>query len=353
MKNIYLRGNNWYADFTFHGKRQRFMIGPSRKGAEAVIAKKKAEIAEGKFLDVQKQLKPIEFHAFAVEYLAWAKANKKPLSVKQNIYQLRKLEEEFGGKNLHELTMWTIEKYKSKRKEKVGPSAINGEIRLLKHFFNKAVEWRKVKDNPAKKIKLLKGEKQRTRFLSQEEAQRLLMCSTEPLRSIAAVALNTGMRKSEIFSLKWPEVNFDQKLITILDSKNHEIRKIPINETAQRVLKEIPRYGEFVFSHKGGKPYTSVQKAFNHAKQKAGIEGFVFHSLRHTFASWLVMLGVDLTTVMQLLGHKSLAMTTKYAHLSPAHKTKAINLLDNVSSSRMAQETVLAPTLGNVVSISR
>ena len=344
MKNIYLRGTNWYADFTFHGKRQRFMIGPSRKGAEA-------EIAEGRFLDVKKELKHVSFHEFAVEYLAWAKVNKKPLSYKQNVCQMRKLEGAFGKKNFQEITSWDVEKYKGKRKNEVGPSAVNGEIRLLKHMFSMAVQWGKMKEHPGKAVKLLKGEKQRDRFLSHEEAQRLLTCCAEPLRSIVMVALNTGMRRLEILSLRWPEVNFDQKLITVLDSKNHEVRKISMNETVQKVLKEIPRYGEHVFSYKDGKPYTSVQKSFNHVKAKAGLlDDVVFHSLRHTFASWLVMAGVDITTVMRLLGHRSLSVTMRYSHLSPSHQSKAVSVLDNL---RMAQESHQPTHGGNVVKINR
>jgi integrase len=351
-KNLYKRGENWYADFTFMKVRRRFLVGPSAKGAEKIISKIKADIAENKFLDKRQELKLIPFHEFAISYLQWAKVNKKPLSYRQNIYQMRRLEETFSKKNFQEIMSLEIERYKMKRKAEVGPSAVNGELRLLKHMFTMAVQWGKMKEHPGKAVKLLKGEKQRDRFLTHEEAQRLISNCVEPLRSIVMVALNTGMRRLEILSLKWLEVNFDQKLLTVLDSKNHEVRKIPMNGTVQGVLKKLPHHREFVFSHLNGKPYTSIQKAFNHAKAKAGLlDNVVFHSLRHTFASWLVMAGVDITTVMKLLGHRSLSVTMRYSHLSPSHQSKAVNVLDNIEELRTAQKPHQLMQGKNVVSI--
>jgi integrase len=345
--SIYQRGKNWYVDFTFHGQRIREMIGPSRKGAEAVIAKRKAEIAENKFLDVRKELELIGFHEFAVKYISWSKANKKPLSYREDIYKMRRLEKEFGKQNIQDITTWRIEKWKSKRKEEVGPSCLNGELRLIKHMFSKAIEWGKGKENPAKMVKLLKGERQRVRFLSPEETQIFLSNCTDHLKSIAMVVLNTGLRKSEVLGLRRDQVNFEQGIITLIDTKNSERRDIPMNQTVQAVLKEIPYHGEFVFSDGNGRRFTSLQHSFERARKKSGIEDFHFHDLRHCFASNLVMAGVDIMTVKELLGHKTLAMTLRYSHLSPAHKTRAVNVLDR--SLNPPQEEMLK----KVVSISR
>src|SRR5512139_2001939 len=114
---IYQRGENWYIDFTFKGQRIRESIGPSRKGAEKVIAKRKAEIAENKYLDVRKDPDPVKFHDFAVEYLQWAKANKKVSTCARELYIVRNLDKEFAGKNMQDITPWLIEKWKSKRAE--------------------------------------------------------------------------------------------------------------------------------------------------------------------------------------------------------------------------------------------
>lgn len=346
---VYLRGDNYYIDFIFHGKRVREMIGPSRKGAEKVIAKRKAEIAENKFLDVRKELKPIDFHTFAVEYITWAKANKKLLSYKEDIHKMRRLEKHFGKRNFQEITAWHIEKWKSKRKEEVGPSCLNGELRLIKHMFSKAIEWGKAKENPARTVKVLKGEVKRVRFLTLAEIQSLLSNCMEHLRPIVTVALHTGMRKSEILTLKWDGVNFEQGIITLLDTKNHERRDIPINETVKTILREITRRGDYVFSQENGKRFSSLQHSFETAKKKSGIEDFHFHDLRHCFASHLIMAGEDLNTVAELLGHKGLEMTRRYAHLSPKFKKRAVNILDRLMSLNPPQEEMLK----KVVSITR
>ena len=122
---IYQRGKNWYIDFTFHGERIREMIGPSRKGAEKFIAKRKAEIAENKFLDKREELEPVKFYDFAKEYLEWAKANKKGSSYKREISRMRALDKEFGTKTLQEIATWQIEKYKTRRKDEVKPASVN------------------------------------------------------------------------------------------------------------------------------------------------------------------------------------------------------------------------------------
>jgi hypothetical protein len=123
---VYQRGKNYYIDFTFHGQRIREMIGPSRKGAEKVIAKRKAEIAENKFLDVRKDPDPIKFYDFAKEYLQWAKANKKPSSYVRDLSLMRQLNTEFEEKAIQEITTWQIEKYKAKRNQETrrGPGIL-------------------------------------------------------------------------------------------------------------------------------------------------------------------------------------------------------------------------------------
>lgn len=127
---VYQRGKNWYIDFTFHGERIREMIGPSRKGAEKVIAKRKAEIAENKFLDVRKEPEPISFYDFAKEYLQWAKANNKPSSYIRDLSLMRQLNSEFESKSIQEITTWQIEKYKAKRKDEIKrPGAVMGSYK--------------------------------------------------------------------------------------------------------------------------------------------------------------------------------------------------------------------------------
>lgn len=135
------------------------------------------------------------------------------------------------------------------------------------------------------------------------------------LKPILTVAVHTGMGKGEILGLKWEQVNFEQGIITILDSKNHERRG-----------------QDLVFSNRNGKPIDGafLYLAFYEALEKSRIGDFRFHDPRHTFASNLVMQGVDLNTVRELLGHKGLKMTLRYAHLAPGYRARAVNILDRV-----------------------
>lgn len=393
--SIYKRGENWYIDFTFKGQRIRESIGPSRKGAEKVIAKRKAEIAENKFLDVRKEPDPIKFHEFAKEYLQWAKANKKPSSWDREISTMRRLDKEFGEKILQEITPWQIEKWKTKRKEAIKrpdaviglfkkqgkdgiekeiwyvefasprgakgrrtfktrqeaegylkrsqtpiqPATLNRELSLLKHMYTKAIEWGKCKENPAKKVKKLKGEVKRVRYLMPDEVQILLSNCKDDLKPIVSLAVHTGMRQGELFGLRWEQVNLEQGIITLHDTKNGERRDIPMDETVKTILRGIKKKEDqvYVFCNEAGKAFVRLQRSFEVALKKCGIEDFRFHDLRHTFASNLVMAGEDLNTVRELLGHKDLTMTLRYAHLSPNHKTKAINVLDRVMSQNPPQ----------------
>jgi integrase len=350
---IYQRGENWYIDFTFKGQRIRESIGPSRKGAEKVIAKRKAAIAENKFLDKRKDPEPVKFYDFAKEYLQWSKVNKKASTYNREICIMRGLDKEFEGKTIQEITAWQIEKWKSKRKETLVAGSVNRELTLLKHIFSKAIEWGKLKESPAKGVKRFKGETKRVRFLMPDEIQKLLSNCGDllegNLKPIVTIAVHTGMRKGELLGLEWDRVNFEQGIISLFDTKNHERRDIPMDETVRATLQSIERKENLIFSNKSGERIDNVRvhRAFHEVLKRSDIIDFHFHDLRHTFASNLVMQeGVELNDVRELLGHKSMSMTLRYAHLSPKHKTKIINILDRVMSQN-------PPQVSNVVELRR
>ncbi len=335
---IFKRGENWYISFWFKGERIKESIGPSRRIAEAVIAKRKAEIAENKYLDKRKELPPVKFHDFAVEYLKWAEVNHKPSSRVRELSNMRTLERGFGEKNIHEITTWSIEQWKVKRKAAVKASSINRELATLKSMLNKAVEWGKLKEAP-RKVKLLKGVKERLRYLMPDEVQRLISNCSAHLKPIVIVAIHTGMRKSEFLNLRWNQIDLEKGIITLTDTKNDQRRYVPLDETVKSTLSGMERKGEFVFrGKKDGRPLVWIELSFHNAVEKSGIEDFKIHDMRHTFASNLVMAGIDLMTVKELLGHKSIEMTMRYAHLAPEHKMRAVNILDQVLNRPQGQD---------------
>jgi integrase len=326
---VFKKGKNWFIDYYVQGRRKRESIGPSKELAQLILKKRKVRIAENKFLDVRKQ-KKLHFRDMARLYLeSYSKPNKR--SWDRDELSIKHLSAFFGGKHLHEITALDIENYKVERRQKVSPATVNRELACLKHIFNKAIEWGKLDINPASKVKKFREPNQRVRYLEEEEIERLYEACSEHLRPIVAVALNTGMRKSEILNLKWADVNLRTRVITILNSKNDEKREVPINEDLARTLLRVPKNAKspYVFCKEDGMPYLSVKTAFRAALRRAKIRNFRFHDLRHTFASHLVMRGVGLKTVQELLGHKTINMTLRYSHLSPDYKRAPVEKLSS------------------------
>mgnify|MGYP001389065414 CR=1 FL=1 len=152
------------------------------------------------------------------------------------------------------------------------------------------------------------------------------------------------MRKGEIQNLKWENVDFLTNIITLPRTKNGEKKHLPMNDCVRNILTEIEKRADspYIFYNTQGKPF-HFRKTFSRVIKRAGIIDFHFHDLRHTFASYLAMAGVDLNTIRDLMGHKSLAMTLRYAHLSADHKNKAVALLmkkENDNKSLMSCDSV-------------
>lgn len=329
---VYKKGKNWYIDYYLKGRRKRRKIGTSKKLAQQVLNDVHLKIAKGEYLGVYDE-KKILFEEFSQQYLAFSKANKA-----ESTYQRRDkvsvshLITAFQERYLFDITPRMVEKYKAKRLEKVAPATVNRELACLKHMYTKAIEWGYLKTNPVKAVKLLKEPPGRLRYLRPEEVKKLLDVCRGYLRSIVITALNTGMRKGEILALRWEDVDLQNRKVTVKNTKNNEIRVIPINQTLYQELSNLSHGsdGEFLFSNGNGHRFGDIKKGFSLALKKAGIEDFHFHDLRHSFGSHLVMQGVDLKTVQQVMGHKDIKMTMRYSHLSPEYVQEAMERLDNV-----------------------
>jgi integrase len=281
--------------------------------------------------------KKVTLPHFAEEYLAFADANKSSGAAARDRVSLKHLLAAFPD-YLSVITPKAIEEYKSQRLQQVKPATVNRELALLKHMFTKAIEWAYVKENPAKRVKLLREPPGRVRYLTPDELSRLLDYCAPHLQPIVLMGVHTGMRVQEVLSLTWPQVDARKRLITLAKTKNHERRIIPLNDQALEVLRTLPRHVEspYVFRDQYGRPYKRIVKGFREACKRANIIDFRFHDLRHTFASHLVMRGVPLRTVQELLGHKTGQMTLRYTHLSTPHLQEAVSIL----------ETALIPTSG-------
>ncbi len=343
---VFKKGKTWYIDYYVDGLRKREAIGSSRKMAEKVLAKRKVQIVEGKFLDVESRAN-IGFEYFSNHYLEYAKTNK--LSWSRDARSIKVLSKWFGGRPLYKITPLAIEKFKTERRGQVGPASVNRELSCLKHMFTKAIHWKMASSNPVKTVKLFREDNARLRYLTKAEVKRLLGECVDHLKPIVIVAIFTGMRKSEILNLKWEDVDFKQKIIYVANTKNGNIKEIPIASSVYKILRQLPSRSQFVFSKEDGNRYIDIKTSFNNAVKRAKINDFVFHDLRHTFASHLVMNGVDLLTVKELMGHKTINMTLRYAHLSPEHKRDAVESLEYFDGHYLDTMAVLGCLLDNII----
>ena len=332
---VFVKNGTFWIDYYADGRRKREKVGPSKSLAEKALMKRRVQVAEGKFLDIKKEPR-IRFKEFADIYAENYAKKKRSWESTDKMY-LKKLKAFFGEKYLHEITPFLVRKYQAARREqytyrKTKPAVayINRELACLKCMFSLAIEWEHAKDNPVKKVKFDKENNSRTRFLEKEELTRLLECCHPVLRAIVLVAVNTGMRKGELCTLKWRDVDFQRGFATLYRTKNGEIRNVPLNRTAKETLMSIPKHASspYIFCNSKGNLY-NFTTPFLKALEKAKIKDFRFHDLRHTAASYLAMSGVDLNTIRDILGHKSLAMVLRYAHLSKSHQANAVSILDS------------------------
>jgi len=326
---IFRKNEKWYIDYYFQGKRVRECVGTNKTLAKRALEARKGEIVQGRF-KLENLARSPQFDEVAKEFLAWSRANRR--SWKRDEQLVGHLLKEFSGRKLNDIHPFLIESYKIKRKEEVKPATVNREVACLKRIFNLAIKWGMTTENPVRAVKLFPEPKLSCRWLSHEEGRNLIDACATHLKAIVVTALNTGMRLQEILKLKWEHVNVQQRYLTVVAAKNNENREIPLNREMISLLTSLERESEYVFPNDNGQPFGSVKTAFNAAVRRSGIQRCRFHDLRHTFASHSVMNGVDLTTVKELLGHKSLAMVLRYAHLSAEHKRRAVESLDGTFS---------------------
>jgi len=344
-KGLYRRGTVWWIRYAGLDGKIRFESSGTKtfKEAQVLLNKRKTEVSEGKDPIITRKIKPHTFRELGEHYVIWAE-RQKSYRRKKGIVKI--LTKEWCNLPLRHFNTRIVEEYQTKvitevvitkdgKEHHKAPATANRHLACLKHMFTKAVEWEMVEEEALKKVrrvKLLPENNRRLRYLSKEESTALVDACKPHLRPIVVTALNTGMRKEEILSLEWERhIDLRNGFILLDITKNGDRREVPINQTLRKTLQSLVRHiaSPYVFTDARGRRFANVVRSFKSACKKAGIKDFRFHDLRHTFASRLVMAGVDITTIKELLGHKTLTMTLRYAHLAPSHKVKAVEMLDD------------------------
>jgi integrase len=206
--------------------------------------------------------------------------------------------------------------------------------------FRLGIENGKCQQNPARMVRRLRENNERIRFLSLDEEKRLraaIVAEYPERMPELEIVLNTGMRKSEQYGLNWADVNLVARRVTLRYTKNGSVRHIPLNKIALQAFQDLwdksTGKGRVFISAHGVDPLLNPRYWWDVVIEEAGLVDFHWHDLRHTFASRCIMAGVDLRTLQQLLGHKTLQMVVRYTHLSQSHELAAVEKLCSDSNS--------------------
>jgi integrase len=308
-------------------------------------AKKWAQIREGAVLEGRhfqiSEAKKYTLTDVITRYMREVLPQKRASTIPDQARQLRWWKTQLGHALLADVTPALIAECRDKlTRDKAKPRANATTVRYMaaiSHVFTVAVrEWQWCDDNPVRKISKPKEPRGRVRFLSEDERQRLLdscKVSRNPhLYTIVVLALSTGARRGELLNLCWSDVDVKRGTLTFHQTKNGERRAVPLTGYALEVLTQHARVRRLdtslVFPDSTGIRPLGIREAFEYAVKRARITNFKFHDLRHTFASYLAMNGASLMEIAEALGHKTLAMVKRYAHLTVAHMHSVVERMN-------------------------
>jgi integrase len=344
MMSVKKRGNKWHYDFMIDGVRYRGSIKTARTKAQAEQAELqiRLKVHEGLYGRPKGNITMKEY--IEKRYVPWAKTNKR--SWKIDMSRIKPILGFFGNKRLGEITPFLIEKFKTERKSSPVISktkeksraigSVNRELRLLSRIFKLAVDSSELAENPCRKVSILRGEQGRTRYLLPEEEERLMAVldgQRSPLKDMVVLVINTGLRVSEVLNLKPEHVDFHRDVLYIKGTKTDEDRDVPLNNVSRELLatlvsKAKRQNDEYLLTNPKTKTkYTSVKTAWLKACKRAQITDLRFHDLRHTFGTRAADAGVSLNAIRDVMGHKSIAMTERYAHATNEGKRRAVEAI--------------------------
>lgn len=349
---LYQRGDSpfwWVSYINESGKRTRRSTGTTdRKEAEAIFAKWKLEAHRSRYWEEQPSR---TFDELMLIYLEGVGREKR--SHERDRYSAKRLYPHFTNRELHTLSGADIRAYiDARRSAGASPGTVNRELGLLSsalNFARRELDWEV--PNPAQGRRLREPEG-RVRRISPDEAARLIAAAeSEPqapyLADFIRLALNTGCRRDELLRLEWGRVDRRARLLHLeaRHTKAGKRRSIPLNALALDALAARRAWCDrhcrgtaWVFAKENGERVQSIKRSWATACRRAGIKDFRVHDLRHTCAAWLVSAGEPLTAIRDLLGHSTVRMTERYAHLAPENVRAAVAVLENLDGNQTEEE---------------
>lgn len=345
-------GQSWWVDFRSERVRYRKRSPVnSRAGARAFEVTLRQRLARGESVN-RASTTPPSLAEFAAQWFEeYVKPNNRYGERKNKQYVLASLIAFFGKIPVSKITSHHIEQYKAlKVNEGLSNKTIRNHLTILRKCLTTAYDWLELKGSPPS-VKWPKCVPPRTDYLSSEECALLLSRARGPAYELILSALRTGMRQGELRGLQWDSIDWENRLIVVRHSrcdytktlnapKSNRERHIPLDSEVHALLLRRARDKGYVFTHAKGQPFdrSRLHQVLRDVCDEAGLRKIGWHTLRHTFASHLVMRGVPLPAVQQLLGHTTIVMTMRYAHVAPSVLREAIEVLDpKMPSSRFGQ----------------
>ena len=350
-------GYQYVLDFRHKGKRHVLSLRTAdKKLAESVRSEIEAKIVLGKFdmEDIGKE--DILLSRFLQMYFSSVQGTKMDSTLAGEKIYASTFMRIVGDQPLKDITNAALDRWKHQRLEKVRPVTFNDERRVLSHIFNKALELEYIRKNPFKLIKKLK-EQQKRLYLTSEELGKFLaevehLCTTarnathrsnyRKFKLFCEVLLNTGMRRSELLSLQIGNVDFETGVIRVEKAKGKKRREIPMSGRVKVILEGLSPQ---LFADMTANQVTHM---FTRCAKWAGLEGLKLHSLRHTFGTYLIAMGYDITVVKELLGHEDINTTLIYAKANNRLLRDAVRSFENFGRNgykMVTRETIVEPTL--------
>ena len=343
-------GGKWCYGFRLDNRRYRIKTGLSKSDTEKAMHAhyerlRKADLG----LEAQAPAQRVLFEDFAKEFVEiYSKKKRRPKTAQSHENSIEHIKAHFGKVALSDITSEMVDKYIDARtgekcfnsKRRISSASINRELACLKTMFKMAVRWGRLKFNPAAGVEKLEEAPFEYRILKDEEISALISNANDDLKRLLIVALNTGMRKSEILSLKWSDIKFEGPYITVRaeNSKSKKPRNVPMNADVLAVFRAIRKRSRiYVFYNDETKTYfKDFRTSFLGACGEAKIKRLRIHDLRHTAASRMIRAGVDIVTVSKILGHSDIKITLRYCHSTPDLMQEAVDKLGAVINSAIS-----------------
>ena len=355
---VYKRGGVWWYKFKFDGESVRESTKQTNKRvAEQMEAARKTSLAKGEVGLEDKKCVPT-LKAFGQEFIKTIETRcaEKPATIsfyKQKLKQVLEFSK-LASARLDRIDEALIESYAQRRtrtisrhKKALSPASVNRELATLRRLLRLASEWRLIGSVP--RIRLLRGERNREFVLGHADEKSYLSALKCPLRDVATILLDTGLRVGEILSLEWTDVHLRPAkgakhgylTVRAKNAKNSKARNIPLTDRVAEILRaQSPERNGYIFHRPDGSQLYSTWLDQQHSAVRESLKlpkDFVLHSLRHTFGTRLGEAGADAFTIMRLMGHSTVTVSQRYVHPSPESMENAVSRLEALNRSKVQE----------------